>query len=130
MTSLKLRMVHRHSSKLQIHIFHVGVYATIKTSKYQLRARRALSIFKDVPLRTRRALLLHKVYGDSALLVLNGTSDDMPLNMSSVEKQTVTHNSRSQFFFPILACRKLICMHQNFHGSTHFSTFESVHMYV
>ena len=33
-----------------------------------------LSIFKAVPLRTRRALLLYKVYGDSALLVLNGTS--------------------------------------------------------
>ena len=40
----------------------------------QLRARRALSIFKYVPLRTRRALLLYKVYGDSALLVLKGTS--------------------------------------------------------
>ena len=31
-------------------------------------------LFKDVPLRTRRGLLLYKVYGDSALLVLNGTS--------------------------------------------------------
>ena len=41
---------------------------------HQLRARRALSIFKDVPLRTRRALLLYKVYGDSTLLVPNGTS--------------------------------------------------------
>ena len=40
----------------------------------QLRARRALLQIKDVPLRTRRALLLYKVYGDSALLVLNGTS--------------------------------------------------------
>ena len=38
------------------------------------RIRRALSIFRDVPLRTRRALWLHKFYGDSALLVLNGTS--------------------------------------------------------
>ena len=33
-------------------------------------------LFKDVPLRTRRALLLYKVYCDSALLVLNGTSLD------------------------------------------------------
>ena len=41
---------------------------------HQLRARRALSIFKDVPLRTRRAQLLYKVYGDSVLLVLSGTS--------------------------------------------------------
>ena len=39
-----------------------------------LRARRALMLFKDVPLRTRRALLLYKVYGDSPLLALNGTS--------------------------------------------------------
>ena len=39
-----------------------------------LRAIRAQSLFKDVPLRTRRVLLLYKVYGDSALLVLNGTS--------------------------------------------------------
>ena len=38
------------------------------------RARRALSIFKDVPLTTRRVLSLYKVYGDSSLLVLNGTS--------------------------------------------------------
>ena len=45
------------------------------TSTYhQLRARKALSIFKDPPLRTRRALLLYKVEGDSALLVLNETS--------------------------------------------------------
>ena len=40
----------------------------------QLRARRALSIFKDVPSRTRKVLSLYKVYGNSALLVLNGTS--------------------------------------------------------
>ena len=30
--------------------------------------------FKDIPLRTRRVLSLYKVYGDSALLVFNGTS--------------------------------------------------------
>ena len=40
----------------------------------QLRARRALSIFKDVPLRTRRGLSLYNVYGNSTLLVFNGTS--------------------------------------------------------
>ena len=40
----------------------------------QLRARRVLSIFKDVPLRTRRALSLYNVYGDNALLVLSRTS--------------------------------------------------------
>ena len=43
-------------------------------SKYrQLRARRALLLFKDVTLRTRRVLWLYKVYSDSALLVLNET---------------------------------------------------------
>ena len=41
---------------------------------HQLRARRALSLFKDVLLRNRRALSLYYVYGDSALLVLNRTS--------------------------------------------------------
>ena len=41
---------------------------------HQSRARRALTQFKDIPLRTKRALSLYKVYGDSILLVLNGTS--------------------------------------------------------
>ena len=41
----------------------------------QLRVRRALLQFKDVPLRTiPRALSLYKVYGNCALLVLNRTS--------------------------------------------------------
>ena len=41
-----------------------------------MRTRRVLMQIKDVPLslRARRAFLLYKVYGDSALLVLNGTS--------------------------------------------------------
>ena len=40
----------------------------------QLRARRALTLFNDVPLRTRRALSPYTLYSNSALLVLNGTS--------------------------------------------------------
>ena len=40
---------------------------------FQLRPRRALMQFKYIPLRTRRALALYKVYRDSARLVLNGT---------------------------------------------------------
>ena len=40
--------------------------------KRQLRVTRTLMPFKDGPLRTRRALLLYKVYGESALLVLKG----------------------------------------------------------
>ena len=35
--------------------------------------RRALSLFNDVPLRTRRALLPLPLHSDSALLVFNGT---------------------------------------------------------
>ena len=34
----------------------------------------ALMLFKAVPLRNRRALLLYNVYSDNTLLVLNGTS--------------------------------------------------------
>ena len=40
----------------------------------QLRARRTLSQFNDVLLRTRRALSLYEVLGDNALLVHSGTS--------------------------------------------------------
>ena len=55
-------------------IFVIHSLAVWQTMIDQLRARRALSIFQDAPLRTRRALSLYKVYGDIALLVLNGTS--------------------------------------------------------
>ena len=40
----------------------------------ELRARRALMLFKHVSLRTRRALSIYKVHGNSALLGLNETS--------------------------------------------------------
>ena len=53
---------------------HFSYYFVIKVYNGKLRASRALLLFNDVPLRTRRALLLYKVYGNSALLVLNGTS--------------------------------------------------------
>ena len=39
----------------------------------QLKARRVLSLFNHVSLKTRSALWLYKVYGNSALLVLNRT---------------------------------------------------------
>ena len=52
-------------------VFHISIS---KRAYRQLRARRALLIFKDVPLRTRKAPLLYRVYGDSSLLVLNRTS--------------------------------------------------------
>ena len=50
-----------------------------KSTFRQLRARRAQSIFKDVPLRTRRALSPQILYSDSDLLVFNATS----LNINS-----------------------------------------------
>ena len=40
---------------------------------HQLRARRALISFNYLPLKTRRGYRCNKIYGDSALLVLNGT---------------------------------------------------------
>ena len=69
---------------VNIWLLHVKLYSFMSGKNYvnhrrdivyrQLRARRALLKWKNVPLRTRRALLLYKVYGDSALLVLNGNS--------------------------------------------------------
>ena len=58
---------------------HITVYCTktlmIHACVYHhLRDRRALSQFNDILLRTRRALMLYKVCGNSAHLVLKGTS--------------------------------------------------------
>ena len=39
---------------------------------YQLSDTRGLPLFNKVPLRTRRALSVYKMYGDSVLLFLNG----------------------------------------------------------
>ena len=58
-----------------------------KKKKSNLRARRALMLFTDVPLRTRRALSLYKVYGNSALLVLNGTSLNSDNTLLAVKYQ-------------------------------------------
>ena len=46
--------------------------AETEENKFKFKFKRVLS-FTNVPLRTRRALLLYNVYGDSALLVLNET---------------------------------------------------------
>ena len=46
----------------------------LKCAYHHLSVRRALSLFNDLPLRIRWALLLYKVYGDSTLLVLKLTS--------------------------------------------------------
>ena len=51
-----------------------SMFCITVSSNHQLRARRALMQFNNVPLITRMALLLHKVYGDNVLFVLNGTS--------------------------------------------------------
>ena len=50
-------------------------FKRIYFSKYhQLGGRRALSLLNNIQLRTRKVLLLYKVNGNNALLVLNGTS--------------------------------------------------------
>ena len=58
----------------------------------------ALSIFKDIPFRTRRALLLYKVNGDNALLVLNGTSLNSDSALLSLNSQTLLNWSRFSRF--------------------------------
>ena len=63
----------------------------------QLRARRALILFKCVPLRTRWAL--YKIYGDSAFLVLTGIS----LNSSNahliLRQQYVLTNANNYYLY-------------------------------
>ena len=74
-----------------------------KSARANLRARRALMHFKDVMLITRRTLSLYKIYGDSALMILNGTSLNSvnallalsPRNMASVECSGHTFRSSS-----------------------------------
>ena len=46
--------------------------------------------FKDVPLRTRRALFLYNAYGDSALLVLNGSSLNSVTALLALSRRIVT----------------------------------------
>ena len=88
-------LIHRHHIDIHLHVHaHADMHTYINTDTHSykhsrtypkfrakrafslfkdvpLRSRRALSLFRAVPLRTRRALLLHKVHSDSALLALN-----------------------------------------------------------
>ena len=50
---------------------------------------RGLSTVQDVPLRTRRALSLYKVYGDSTLLVLNRTSLNIDSALLTLKWQNI-----------------------------------------
>ena len=61
------------TTKLLLHQFRVKRALSLYNDVL-LRTRRVLSLCKSVLLKTRRALLLYRVYGNSALLVLNGTS--------------------------------------------------------
>ena len=75
MIGILSKFVHWYSEILKLTRINLQVFSYPCSTIYnQLRARRALLIFSDVPLRARRALSLYKVYGNSALLVLNGTS--------------------------------------------------------
>ena len=66
---------------------------------HQWRARRALKLFKDVPLRSRRAISLQKVYGKCALLVLNGTSHSVKALL--VLNGTSWHTALKPFWFSL-----------------------------
>ena len=56
----------------------MGSRETLCMLYHQLGVSRALMPFNTIPLRTRRVLSLYKVYGISALLVLNRISALMP----------------------------------------------------
>ena len=65
------------SSEIKLNLFWISSLRKNpgnKRQSCQLRARRGLSQLNNVLLRARKVLLLYKVYGDSALLVLNETS--------------------------------------------------------
>ena len=66
--------------------------------------RRALLQFKDVPLRIRRALSLYKVYGDSALLVLNRISYCCSNALLALNWQNDTTNPDTVSFLPESNC--------------------------
>ena len=55
-------------------VYNTSLLGASHLTYCQLRARRALLLFKDDLLRTRRALSPYTLYSNSALLVLNGTS--------------------------------------------------------
>ena len=49
----------------------VGAYTTFNLSSKMLEECKSLTIFNDVPLRARRALMPYTLYSNSVLLVLN-----------------------------------------------------------
>ena len=94
--------------------FHIIYYGLVSDSSFivYLRARRALMLFKDVTLRTIRALLLYKVYCGNTLLVLNGTwlTDLMPFWLSADNMFVVFLSAKnSQDFHINAAFALLIC---------------------
>ena len=58
----------------KVHVKVISHQFITKALYRRLRTRRALSIFNNVPLRTRRALPPLALYSHCTLLVLNGTS--------------------------------------------------------
>ena len=59
---------------IRFSLFCSNIFTLSSKIKLNLFRISPLMMYKDVPLRTRRVLSLYKVYGDSAILVLNGTS--------------------------------------------------------
>ena len=97
----------------------------VATNPDLTRARRALSLFNDVPFRTRRTLLLYKVYGDRALLVFNGMSLNIVNALLVIIQQNVS-TSISHMKPQCLKCEYLILMLKidsdfySFHGYLKF----------
>ena len=61
-------------------------------------------LFKDVLLRTRRALLLYNVFGDSALLVLNGTLMNSVSALLALSRRYVLEHHEAVMPSSHLAC--------------------------
>ena len=76
----------------------------------RLGTRRALMLFSDVPLRTRRALSPQALYGDSTLLALSGISLNviMPFWLST-DKLFLTHFLLDFVYFPNTLIVRILC---------------------
>ena len=87
---------------LKMLIFTFAQFIISPNEYRQLRARSTLSTLNDVPLRTRRALTLYNVYGDSALLALNWCS--------FVYYDNIFFDSSCDVYLCVLYCKVNVCL--------------------
>ena len=82
------------------------------TSRH-LTVRRGLLIFKYIPLKTRRAVSLYKVYSDSTLLALNGASLNSESALLSTDDIIIRDHARTSralhFGFIVISNSKSMC---------------------